>query len=356
MLRVVDNSGRRKPAKSPVNAGRLGRCLAMLCVLSIFGSGCLAGLFSRSSSQQALAWGVAVYPVYFKFPIPQYLAYLRGQSIADRLNSATTSHVYGPADFRIQIPESPDLTEGTDLETAVRFTRTRPPMGLYALRVTVAWADRGWDDTQTGDVQPSELDGEIRVKADLLSFAEHAVVKSLESVVHHKPQFSVDIAQDPFPEVSDATAKLVDQLIANPKFFKNTKKPDGGLVVVPVLGPAVGFAFPGKKSMVTELADLKIEAVEREVILSGLTRIIDPGAPRLRQLLYSSSPYGLVVVQAEGVSKTAGLRPNDLLIAADGEKLSSRYVLDRHLALGPSRVLLKRAGEVREVTLAITSP
>ena len=57
------------------------------------------------------------------------------------------------------------------------------------------------------------------------------------------------------------------------------------------------------------------------------------------------------MISAEGRAAAAGLVADDLVLACDGEPVTGRHVLDRHLAAGEVTLKVKRDGDEIELKL-----
>jgi hypothetical protein len=300
------------------------------------------------------AWGLAVYPVLFRFPVSGYESYDRGRKLAEQLSARTGRLVYGPGEFRLEQPHDDDLHRATNLQAALRFSKERRPEGLYGVRVLVeqrvATATRvAYDAAGRVRGATAEQEVEVAVRVSLLALHGEAPVLELEGSAKVDP-FTSDLERDPFPDVTALTARLADEAAALAGWTVATAQgPE--LKVVPVPKPAMAFALPGRRSLEQELGEL--DALEQDARFLRLMRARDPDAPRPRLRLYRSAPAGLVVREAGGAAAKAGLLPEDLVVAADGEPLWGLHVLDRHLASGRTLLRVRRGSEELELPLLL---
>jgi phosphoribosyl-dephospho-CoA transferase len=156
---------------------------------------------------------------------------------------------------------------------------------------------------------------------------------------------------DRFPEITALTRSLIDSLLDVARFRPARRNLNAGLRTVPVLAPSLTFAMPGAVTLQNELA--KLDALDREAQLLILVKRSDPQAPRSRQRVIQSAPEGLVVAESKEAALKAGLEPDDLIVSVNDEPVLGRYVLDRHLRVGAARLLVRRSGAEREVTLSL---
>lgn len=340
--------------------GQPTSCRRLVVAWALLLLGCASGPTVRLRPPGPVeAWGLATYPVVFRFPVSAYEAYDRGRKVAEQLSALTGRLVYGPGEFRLDDVDHDDLQRGTNLMGALKYSKVRRPEGLAAVRVVVerrvsSGEAQVWDATGTsrGRRRGEELI-EVAVHAELLSMAAHGVVAELEGTAHVDP-FSVEVDRDPYPDVTRLTGQLVQALVALAGLSRAERAPDPGLRTLDVPGPALSFALGREPPLRDALGAL--DALEQDVRMLDLIRLVDPDASRARIRLLRNAPHGLVVVEAKGPAAASGLVPDDLLLAADGESLTGRHVLDRHLQSGSCRLTVRRAGEEREVELAVPGP
>lgn len=330
-----------------------------LLVAIAFGPACAKRSYLKQRVTAPVdAWGIAVYPVIFRIPVSPFHSFDRGRQIAERVSATTGRLVYGPGEFRLDDPDQDDPARGTNLAAALKYSKQRRPEGVVALRVIVGTRvslgeAQGFDPGGKARRKRVEERVEVAVHAELLSMATHRVISEAEDVAMVDP-FSEALDTDPYPDVTRLTKVLVDELVGDAKLARATPGPELGLKVVTVPGPALAYTVGSEPSLKDELS--KLDALEGDARLMGLLQAVDPEAPRSRLRALKNSPHGLVVVAAEGRAKAAGLEPDDVLLQADGERITGRHVLDRHLAAGRTSLVVKRSGQEREVTIDPAQP
>lgn len=299
------------------------------------------------------AWGLAVYPVVFRFPVSGYESFERGRAVAEQLSARTGRLVYGPGEFRVDARDEDRLDRGTNLLSALRFSKERRPEALYGVRVIVEQrvttaTRQAYDSSGRLRGASAEQDVEVAVRVQVLSAYGPVPVVEVEGTAHADP-FTADLERDPYPDVTKLTRELVEEA-ATAAGWAAATRPDAGLETIPVPKPALAYAFGGR-SLAQELEAL--DALEQDARFLRLMRARDPDAPRPRLRLYRTAPTGLVVLSVGGAAREAGLLPEDLLVSADGEALTGRHVLDRHLVSGRSVLKVRRAGEELDVALVL---
>ena len=322
-------------------------------LLSLALGGCATGLAVRQRPAAPVqAWGLAVYPVVFRFQASPYEAFARGRQAAERLASRTGLAVYGPGEFRVVDPDTDDLDRGTTLPSALPYSKRRRPEGMFAVRLVVE------ERVSSSEAELFDASGRLRgarreertevsVAATLLSLATRGAVAEVAGVVRVDP-FSDDLDRDPYPDVTRLSTQLVDALV-QVAGLPRAAPPPSGLSTIAAPGPALRFAFGFQKSLDDQLS--RLDPLDREGRLLGLFQLIDPDASSARLKLFEHAPYGLVVTAVAGAAARAGLRVDDLILTAGGERLTGRYALDRHLAAGPTRLTVERRGLERQVEL-----
>lgn len=299
------------------------------------------------------AWAIAVYPMVFRIPVSPYQSFDRARRMAESVSEQTGKLVYGPGEYRIDDIDSDDLVRGTSLNAALPFTKERTPEGVYAVRVVVAQRvssgeSQGVDPTGKSRKRRMEERIEVAVRAELLSMKSRSIIAEAEDVTMVDP-FSEEMDQDPFPDVTRLTKVLVDAILQDARLMREKPAASIGLTVMSVPRPAMAWAPVGTVSLLDEWG--KLDALESDAKWIGLIQSIDAAAPRARFRALKNAPHGLVVVNSDGAAQKAGLEADDLIVAADGENLVGRYVLDRHLASGKTMLTVRRAGEDKQVVL-----
>jgi hypothetical protein len=328
---------------------------AVLLGLAFLGCGGRAVVRLAPLAALKSAWGIAVYPVAFRFPVSPYESYVRGQELADQLSSTTNALVYGPGEFRVIDFDDDDPRHGSTIGSAVRYSDGHTPAGLYVLRTIVKEITTKTDAVAVRDtsghvrgIRDGDMSSEVTIRLELLSFATHVAIAHVEDT-SRIDLLNVSSGGDPLPDVTRLTRKLLDIMIQTAGLEENHKPVEIGLTVVPVLAPALAFTSPGQQSLSAALS--RIDAIDREARLLALVRRADPSAPRARQRVYQSVPSGLVATAVSGLAARSGLSVDDVLLTADDEPLTGRFVLDRHLANGRCVLHVRHAGTEGDVNL-----
>ncbi len=339
----------REPARAPT-------VVAFAVWLAALQTGCAsAGVVDLRPAAPIHPWALAVYPVVFRFPVSPYEAFVRGRSAAEQLSDRTGLNVFGPGEFEVSDADQDDLVRGTDLIDALDCTSRQKMEGVFAVRLTVSRAVAAqtalaFDQAGRMRAARQEQRTDVTVDVALLSLGQRRVVAEVEGHSRVDP-FSTALDQDPYPSVTRLSAKLIERLIDIAGLERSRSAPETGLTTLDTPGPAMAFSFGPRQSLSAELQSL--DPLDREGQLLSLFHGVDPDASDARLRLFERAPYGLVVTGAKGTAARAGLAVDDLLLTADGERLTGRYALDRHLRQGQSRLTVQRGSEKREVELRV---
>jgi len=300
------------------------------------------------------AWGIAVYPVAFRFPVSPYQSYERARTVAERVSTLTGRLVYGPGEFQVSRPDDDDASSATNLVSALKCSKARRPDRLLVLRL---WVEQRitsgsavvYDKAGKARAARTQEDVDVVLHAELLNVGTAALVAEIQGIARADP-LKADAEKDPYPDVTRLTDVLVEALLRTAGLLLPKPLSDGGLKLVAVPGPAMRFALPDAESLRAQLD--KLDPLEQDSRLMAVWHQRDPTDNRQRMRIFRSAQHGLVVLEAKDAALKAGLAENDLLLEADGEPLTGRHVLDRHLAAGPVQVKYKRFGDELTTTLA----
>ena len=308
--------------------------LVMALVLPVMLMGCAPRLVVRQTPAGAVAvTRLAVYPVLFRFPVSPYQSYARGRALAERLSTETALMVYGPGEFRVELPDDGVLGRGTNLAEVVGRGGPRTLEEAAGLRVTVSRQVTRGESESSGRRRRGEDLIEVLVRAELLSGAEKRVVAELEGMARVDP-FADVLSADPFPEVTKLSDEMATKLVQLCG-WKPSKTRAPGLTTLPLPRPATGFAMGLSQSLESEWSVL--DALDQEGRWSQLSLTLLPGATPETERLFRRAPHGLYV----RVSGWGDVVAGELLVQADGEPLVGRQTLERHLAQGKSRITVR---------------
>ncbi len=309
------------------------RSVMALLLLAGLG-GCRPRVLVRQAPAAPMAISkLAVYPVLFRFPVSPHQSFQRGRALAERLSVETALPVYGPGEFRVELPDEDLLSRGTNLGEVLGSGGARSLEGVAGLRVTVARRVTQGESEISGRRRRTSEQTEVVVRAELLSGAERRVVLELEGLATVDP-FADALGVDPFPEVTHLTDEMVGMLVRRAGFPAGASRAPG-LVTVPVPRPATVFFLGVQRSLESEWSAL--DALDQDGRWSQLVTTLLPGATPEEERLLRRAPHGLFVRKG-GLGDVV---PGDLLVQADGEPLLGRQTLERHLAQGRSRITVR---------------
>ena len=288
-------------------------------------------------------------PVALRWDEPSaLLSFARAQDVAGALAAGGKLAVLGPG----QLGAGPDGA-AQELESAdLSRVAMRRGLRLDELLVARAWAERrvASSAARLTDAQGKPVGAAAAAEVTLVAHVElfyPATHTLLVEVVTEGPgdpaaeHPALDAQPELGPLLAAATRRGLEEL---ERGLQLPAPLDLGLSLVPGPGPALSFSTRGLRSLREEVRTQ--DELAQDLAVENALAVLAPGLGDDEARLLRRAQVSLLVREVSGRAEAAGLRPGDVITAADGRPVQQAHDLATAALLGklPLQLSVQRAG------------